>query len=208
MHVGSVLVFEGPTPDYDEFVHHIERGLHLVPRYRQKLAVPPLETGRPLWVDDPSFNLAYHVRHTALPAPGDEEALLAMAARVFSQRLDRSKPLWELWLVEGLDERGGDEASGRGSGRFVLLSKTHHAVVDGVSGVDLASVLFDLSPDGSGESDGAEPWVPQPEPSSAGGLPSKIASPPMCMCVFGFSCARKPASTADRRSRCCWPAMA
>src|SRR5215208_6471961 len=117
--------------------------LHLVPRYRQKLAVPPLETGRPLWVDDPSFNLAYHVRHTALPAPGDEEALLAMAARVFSQRLDRSKPLWELWLVEG-----------REGGGFALLSKTHHALVDGVSGVDLASVLFDLSPEVPGEIDG------------------------------------------------------
>ena len=127
-----------------------------MPRYRQKLAVPPLETGRPLWVDDPNFNLAYHVRHTALPAPGDEDALLALAARVFSQRLDRSKPLWELWLVEGLDDGG-----------FALLSKTHHAVVDGVSGVDLASVLFDLSPEGPAPVDGAEPWVPQPEPSSA-----------------------------------------
>ena len=108
-----------------------------MPRYRQKLAVPPLETGRPLWVDDPNFNLAYHVRHTALPEPGDEDALLALAARVFSQRLDRSKPLWELWLVEG-----------RAGGGFALLSKTHHALVDGVSGVDLASVLFDLSPEG------------------------------------------------------------
>jgi diacylglycerol O-acyltransferase / wax synthase len=155
MHIGGLALFEGEAPGLEEFLAHIETRLHLVPRYRQKLAVPPLETGRPLWVDDPNFNLAYHVRHTALPAPGDETALLAMAARVFSQRLDRSKPLWELWLVEG-----------RAGGGFALLSKTHHALVDGVSGVDLASVLFDVSPEGS-ESNGAEPWVPQPEPSNA-----------------------------------------
>jgi WS/DGAT/MGAT family acyltransferase len=155
MHIGGLAIFEGEPPGLEAFLAHIESRLHLVPRYRQKLAVPPLETGRPLWVDDPNFNLAYHVRHTALPAPGDEDALLAMAARVFSQRLDRSKPLWELWLVEGLEDGG-----------FLLLSKTHHALVDGISGVDLASVLFDLSPDG-GAVDGREPWVPQPEPSSA-----------------------------------------
>ena len=106
-----------------------------MPRYRQKLAVPPLQTGRPLWVDDASFNLEYHVRHTALPAPGSEEQLCALAARVHSQQLDRSKPLWEVWLVQGLE---GD--------RFALLSKTHHALVDGIAGVDLLSVLFDLQP--------------------------------------------------------------
>ena len=155
MHIGGLAIFEGEPPGLDAFLAHIESRLHLVPRYRQKLAVPPLETGRPLWVDDPNFNLAYHVRHTALPAPGGEEALLAMAARVFSQRLDRSKPLWELWLVEGLHDEG-----------FALLSKTHHALVDGVSGVDLASVLFDLGPEGSA-ADGSEPWVPQPEPTGA-----------------------------------------
>src|SRR3954451_17118259 len=155
MHIGGLALFEGEVPGLEAFLAHIESRLHLVPRYRQKLAVPPLETGRPLWVDDPTFNLAYHVRHTALPEPGDEPALLAMAARVFSQRLDRSKPLWELWLVEGLE-----------GGGFALLSQTHHALVDGVSGVDLASVLFDPSPEGAA-SEGAEPWIPQPEPSGA-----------------------------------------
>src|SRR5215207_4369830 len=156
MHIGGLALFEGEAPGLEAFCNQVRGRLHLVPRYRQKLAIPPLETGRPLWVDDSNFNLAYHVRHTALPAPGDEEALLAMAARVFSQRLDRSKPLWELWLVEG-----------REGGGFALLSKTHHALVDGVSGVDLASVLFDLSPEVPGEIDGSAPWVPQPEPSSA-----------------------------------------
>ena len=157
MHIGALALFEGEPPDLDEFLAHIESRLHLVPRYRQKLATPPLETGRPLWVDDPTFNLAYHVRHTALPPPGDEDALLNLCARVFAQRLDRSKPLWEMWLVEGLR-----------SGGFALVSKTHHAVVDGVSGVDLSTVLFDLTAEApSGTTGLAEPWVAQPEPTSA-----------------------------------------
>src|SRR5918998_6971437 len=97
MHIGGLARFDGEPPALEEFLAHIESRLHLVPRYRQKLATPPLETGRPLWVDDPTFNLAYHVRHTALPESGGEEELMSMCARVFSQRLDRSKPLWELW---------------------------------------------------------------------------------------------------------------
>jgi diacylglycerol O-acyltransferase len=155
MHIGALALFEGDPPPLQEVLDHIESRLHLVPRYRQKLAIPPLETGRPLWVDDPTFNLGYHVRHSALPAPGSEEQLLNLCARVFSQRLDRSKPLWELWLVEGV-----------AGGRFALVSKTHHALVDGVSGVDLASVLFDLSPEGSDVGEGNH-WVPKPEPGRA-----------------------------------------
>jgi diacylglycerol O-acyltransferase len=156
MHVGAVLIFEGPPPDYDDFCNQIRGRLHLVPRYRQKLAVPPLETGRPLWVDDPSFNLEYHVRHTALPSPGSEEQLRALAARVHSQQLDRAKPLWETWLVQGLE-----------GNRFALISKTHHALVDGVSGVDLATVLFDLEPVPKDAPHEGEPWIPQDEPSAA-----------------------------------------
>jgi diacylglycerol O-acyltransferase len=155
MHIGALALFEGEAPELDEFLAHIQSRLHLVPRYRQKLAIPPLETGRPLWIDDPTFKLAYHVRHTALPPPGEEDALLNLCARIFSQRLDRSKPLWEMWLVEGL-----------GGGGFALVSKTHHAVVDGVSGLDLSTVLFDLTPEGRPE-EPLEPWVPQPGPSSA-----------------------------------------
>jgi diacylglycerol O-acyltransferase / wax synthase len=156
MHIGAVMIFEGPPPAFADFADHVRGRLHLVPRYRQKLAVPPLETGRPLWVDDPSFNLEYHLRHTALPAPGSEEQLRALAARIHSQRLDRTKPLWELWLVQGLDD-----------GRFALISKTHHALVDGVAGVDLATVLFDLEPVPPPLLHEGEPWVPQPEPSAA-----------------------------------------
>jgi len=156
MHIGAVMVFEGPPPAFDDFADHVRGRLHVVPRYRQKLAVPPLETGRPLWVDDPSFNLEYHLRHTALPAPGSEDQLRALAARIHSQRLDRTKPLWELWLVQGLDDN-----------RFALISKTHHALVDGVAGVDLATVLFDLEPVPRPLPHEGEPWVPQHEPSAA-----------------------------------------
>jgi diacylglycerol O-acyltransferase / wax synthase len=156
MHVGAVLIFEGPPPDYEDFCTQIRSRLHLVPRYRQKLAFPPLETGRPLWIDDPNFNLQYHVRHTALPSPGSEEQLRALAARVHSQRLDRSKPLWETWLVQGLEDN-----------RFALISKTHHALVDGVAGVDLATVLFDAEPVPRAAPHEGEPWVPAAEPSAA-----------------------------------------
>jgi diacylglycerol O-acyltransferase len=156
MHIGAVLIFEGPPPDFTDFLDHVRGRLHLVPRYRQKLATPPLETGRPLWVDDPSFNLEYHVRHTALPPPGTEEQLFLLASRIASQQLDRAKPLWEQWLVEGLSD-----------GRFGLISKTHHSVVDGVSGVDLASVLFDFEREPRPPEADLEPWRPQPEPSGA-----------------------------------------
>jgi diacylglycerol O-acyltransferase / wax synthase len=154
MHVGAVLIFDGPAPAYEEFLTHIRSRLHLVPRYRQKLAFPPLETGRPIWVDDPTFNLSYHVRHTALPQPGSEEQLRALAARIHSQRLDRAKPLWETWLVQGLE-----------GGRFALISKSHHALVDGIAGVDLMTVLFDATPEPVVAPHEGEPWVASPEPS-------------------------------------------
>jgi WS/DGAT/MGAT family acyltransferase len=156
MHIGGVLIFEGPPPEFGDYLDHVRSRLHLVPRYRQKLAVPPFETGRPLWIDDPSFNLEYHVRHSALPAPGDEEQLFRLAARIASQQLDRERPLWENWLVEGLE---GD--------RFALISKTHHSLVDGISGVDLATVLFDLERYPKPTPADLEPWTPQPEPSPA-----------------------------------------
>ena len=156
MHVGAVMVFEGPPPARDDFLAQIDSRLHLVPRYRQKLAFPRFEMGRPLWIDDPRFNLEYHVRHTALPAPGGVEQLRQLAGRIFSQRLDRSKPLWEVWLVQGLVDN-----------RFALINKTHHALVDGVSGVDLATVLFDLSPVPREIPESEQDWTPAPEPTQA-----------------------------------------
>ncbi|HEX8645319.1 MAG TPA: wax ester/triacylglycerol synthase family O-acyltransferase [Thermoleophilaceae bacterium] len=154
MHVAGVMLFEGSPPTRDELVEALERKMHLVPRYRQRLAFVPLGQGRPRWVDDPHFNPDYHVRITALPAPGSEEQLRNLAGRVFSQQLDRDKPLWEMWIVEGL---AGD--------RFAVLSKTHHALIDGVSGVDIASVLFDVSPDPAPVPEPNRRWLPRPLPS-------------------------------------------
>jgi diacylglycerol O-acyltransferase / wax synthase len=155
MHVASTTLFEGPTPEYEEFRDHIASRLHLVPRFRQKLRFVPFGQGRPVWVDDPQLNLDYHVRHTALPPPGSEEQLRTLAARIFSQRLDRTKPVWEMWLVDGVE-----------GGRFAIVAKTHHALVDGVSGVDITTVLFDLDrePEPAPE---PEPWLPRPEPTDS-----------------------------------------
>ena len=155
MHVAAAMVFEGSAPAYDDLVDHLLGRLHLVPRYRQRLAFVPLNQGRPVWVDDPHFNPAFHVRHTALPSPGSEEQLRMLCGRVFSQALDRARPLWELWLVEGLSED-----------RFALLSKTHHALVDGVSGVDIATVLFDTAADPTPTPAGP-PWIARPLPTDA-----------------------------------------
>ena len=154
MHIGAVMIFEGPPPSHDDVRDHIESRLHLVPRYRQKLAYPRFEMGRPLWVDDPSFNLDYHVRQTALPSPGSVEQLRLLTGRIFSQRLDRTKPLWELWLVQGLEDN-----------RFAIINKTHHSLVDGVSGVDLTTVLFDTAPEPTPVQ--GDNWTPRVEPSDA-----------------------------------------
>jgi diacylglycerol O-acyltransferase / wax synthase len=189
MHVGGILIFEGPPPGYEDFLAHVESRLHLVPRFRQKLAFPPVETGRPFWVDDPNFNLAYHVRHSALPAPGSEEQLRNIAGRLFSQALDRSKPLWEVWLVQGLERN-----------RFALITKTHHALVDGVSGVDIATVLFDVKP----VPEAIEPdreWVPRPSPSStelaARGVVA-AAETPFKLARRALRAASHPERTAER----------
>jgi WS/DGAT/MGAT family acyltransferase len=155
MHVASTMIFEGPAPDYEDFRDHISSRLDLVPRFRQKLRFVPYGQGRPVWIDDPHLNLDYHVRHTALPEPGSEQQLRTFAARVFSQRLDRTKPLWEMWLADGLN-----------GGRFAIVAKSHHALVDGVSGVDITTVLFDTEPDPPQRPE-PEPWVPEPEPSDA-----------------------------------------
>ena len=156
MHVASVMLFEGPPPPYDELLEAIERRLSLVPRYRQRLAFVPLGQGRPRWVDDPHLNLRYHVRSTALPSPGSEQQLRELAGRVFAQQLDRDKPLWEIWLAEGLEDD-----------RFAVLAKTHHALVDGISGMDIVSVLFDTTPRPSAPTAPGDTWLPRPVPGRA-----------------------------------------
>jgi WS/DGAT/MGAT family acyltransferase len=156
MHVAALMIFKGKPPTHDELLETVAARLHLVPRYRQRLAPVPLGQGRPRWVDDPHLNLHYHVRASALPPPGSEDELRALAGRVFSQQLDRDKPLWELWLVHGVE-----------GGRFAIISKTHHALVDGIAGVDILTVLFDLEPDPDERPAEDGGFVPRPLPSSA-----------------------------------------
>ncbi|HEX6422472.1 MAG TPA: wax ester/triacylglycerol synthase family O-acyltransferase [Acidimicrobiales bacterium] len=155
MHIGSVLMFDGPAPAHDELLAAVVGKLPLLPRYRQVVRFVPLQLGRPVWADDEHFNVEYHVRHTALPAPGGDAELRRLVGRVMSQQLDRTKPLWELWMVEGLDE-----------GRWAVLSKTHHCMVDGVSGTELVTVLLDMTPDTAPPA--PEPWRPGAPPSSLG----------------------------------------
>jgi len=152
MHIGSVSIFEGPAPAFDDVAAMVAAKLHLVPRYRQVVRFVPMDLGRPVWADDPHFNLEYHLRHTSLPAPGGDDELRRLVGRVMAQQLDRSKPLWEIWMVEGLDR---DE--------WALVSKTHHCMVDGVSGTDLLTVIMDASPEMPTRF--AEPWEPEPAPS-------------------------------------------
>jgi WS/DGAT/MGAT family acyltransferase len=161
MHVAAVTLLEGPAPSYRDLLEHVDSRLSLVPRFRQRLRSVPFGQGRPVWVDDPHFNLEYHVRVTALPPPGSEQQLKNLASRVFAQQLDRTKPLWELWLVQGLDrETDGDETQQR----FALLSKTHHCLVDGIAGVDITAVLFDTArePD---TPPAKMSWEAKPEPT-------------------------------------------
>lgn len=160
MHVASIMVFSGTAPSYDEFMRFLESRLSRVPRYRQRLAFVPLEQGRPVWVDDPHFNVRYHLRHSALPAPGEDAQLAALAGRLFAEQLDRDKPLWEMNLVEGLAPGDDDQP------RFAIIVKTHHALVDGISGVDITSVLFSLSSQVEVLEQAPE-WTPRPVPSAA-----------------------------------------
>ena len=152
MHIGSVGIFEGPPPSREELLAAVDGKLHLVPRYRQKVRLPPFHVGPPVWIDDTHFNLDYHVRRTALASPGGEDELRALVGRVMSQQLDRTKPLWEMWVAEGL-----------GAGRWALISKTHHCMVDGVAATDLLSVLLDA--ERAPAHDPAPTWHPAPEPS-------------------------------------------
>lgn len=152
MHIGGVAVLEGPPPTHDELVSCFAPKLHLVPRYRQKVRFLPLNVALPMWVDDPHFNIDYHVRRTAVPTPGGREELQNLVGRVMSQHLDRARPLWEAWAVEGLDDR-----------RWAMVSKVHHCMVDGVSSIDLMSVLFDT--EATPMRPAVPPWRPRPEPS-------------------------------------------
>lgn len=160
MHVAATMIYEaGPLRtaeggvDIQSIRKAVESVLHLIPRYRQKLKWIRFEN-HPVWIDDRRFNIEFHVRHTALPRPGSDEQLRTLAARIMAQQLDRRKPLWEMWVVEGL--KGGD--------RFAIISKVHHCMIDGASGVDLAQILMSPSPEH--EVSEPMPYIPRPAPSS------------------------------------------
>jgi len=154
MHIGGVMTFAAPDGfDFEAFVALIGRRLGLVPRWRQKVREVPGHLGLPVWVDDPDFDLDYHVRHAALPAPGTDERLRALVGRLLGRRLDRSRPLWEIYLVEGLSD-----------GRFAVVTKTHHAMVDGLASMDVGALLLDVTPDVRDTP--PDDWCPRPEPSS------------------------------------------
>jgi WS/DGAT/MGAT family acyltransferase len=155
VHVGGVAIFQAPDGgfDYDRLVQLIERRIAYVPRYRQKVKWVPGHLANPVWVDDPDFDIAYHVRRSALPKPGTDAQLKDLVGRVQSRHLDRSRPLWEMYLVEGLS-----------GGRFAIITKTHHAMVDGVSAVDIGTVLLDLQP--TPREVPEDDWQPRKEPDA------------------------------------------
>jgi len=160
MHVGSVAIFEGAPLrradgrlDIDRIVGHVASRLHLMPRCRQRLAYVPIQQW-PVWVDDDRFNILYHVRHTALPQPGDYRLLKRLTGRVMSQALDRGKPLWEIWVVEGLED-----------GNVAMINKAHHCMIDGIAGTDLMAVLMDIAANVGAQT--APDWTPRPAPSAA-----------------------------------------
>ncbi len=162
MHIASVAIFEGPPPPFSDVVSMFRGKLPLVPRYRQVVRFVPFDLGRPVWVDDPHFNIDYHIRHTALPAPGGEAELRKLVGRVMAQQLDRAKPLWEVWVVQGLED-----------GQWAMMSKSHHCMVDGVSGTDLLALTLDTSPQGTPPA--PDDWHPESLPSPAALAASALA---------------------------------
>ncbi|MGD0452689.1 MAG: wax ester/triacylglycerol synthase family O-acyltransferase [Solirubrobacteraceae bacterium] len=154
MHIASVAIFEGPSPGFEAFSRMVRAHLPSVPRYRQKVHFVPVALGRPVWVDDPYFNLGYHVRRTALPPPGGDGELRNLVGRVMSQQLDRGKPLWEMWIIEGLSE-----------GRWAVITKVHHCMVDGIAGTELLTVILDTERDP--ELPAPDDWHPERQPSGA-----------------------------------------
>lgn len=163
-HVGGVFVFEvapGDTFDFEHLQRLVRSRIHLVPRYRQKLHDASFGLDQPVWVDDPTFDLAYHLRHAALPRPGGMDQLLEYAARLMSRQLDRDRPLWELYVVDGLAD-----------GRVALVAKHHHAMVDGMGGVEIMNVLVDRDPSSADTIPDPRPWDPRPAPSA----PARVAA--------------------------------
>ena len=152
MHIGSVSIMEGPPPRYEDFRDRVASKLPVVRRYRQVVRTVPFDLGRPVWADDPYFNIEYHIRHSALPQPGNDAQLQNLVGRVMAQALDRGRPLWEMWMVEGL-----------GDGRWAVVSKVHHCMVDGVAGSELLGLILDAVADPLETEESA--WTPTLPPA-------------------------------------------
>ena len=174
MHIGSLSVFEGPPPSYAELAGLFAAKVPKLPKYRQVVRTMPLQLFRPYLSDDEQFELSFHVRHAAVPPPGRASQLRELASRIFAERLDRDRPLWEAWFLEGLQQ-----------GRWAILSKVHHSMVDGIGGSDLLSELFDLTPESSpspaADRRASDPWMPEPGPSAlevvVGGAADAVSRP-------------------------------
>ena len=200
MHVGSVGIFDaGPLAredgglDHDQLMELIEGGLRRAPRFRQKLMRTPV-TSHPVWVDDEHFNLLYHVRATALPLPGSERQLKRLAGRIMSEKLDLNKPLWEMWFVEGVDGVEG--------GKFAVISKVHHCLIDGISGIDLLAAFMGRNAEYRPEPTDHR-WVPRPPPKPLQLLSDEArrrASLPGRLASQAFSALRRPEETLDDAS--------
>ena len=187
MHILSFIFLEGPPPPHGKLLELIHGKLPLLPRYRQVVRTMPLHAGRPIWVDDRDFDLEYHVRQTALPQPGDEAALERLVSRVMSQRLDRARPLWELWSVEGLAD-----------GRWALISKLHHAMVDGVAGADMISIMLDKARRPRKRPPDA--WTPAPPPTRrelACDAAGSVVRSPVQVARGAVSAVRGPVAAAE-----------
>src|ERR687891_995413 len=177
VHVGATMLMEGEAPDLDELIGHVDGRLQLVPRFRQRVTAAALQLTNPRWADDPDFDLRWHVRHSALPRPGTIAQLRDYVGRVMSEPLDLERPLWQLYMIEGL------------SGRHAYVSKTHHALVDGVAAVDVGTVLLDTTKGGMRIQAPEKPWDPD-EPS-----------PTMLLTQAASDRVRKPLQAAGRAAR-------
>src|SRR5581483_3387105 len=145
MHIGSVSIFEGEIP-FDRFIANVSSKMHLLPRYQQKVAPDPFNLGHPTWEFDSDFDINNHIFRLEIDAPGSEAELIRLAGRIFSPVMDRTKPLWDIYLVYGLEGK-----------RTAMIARVHHCMVDGVSGVDLLKIILDFSP---------EPPPPPPPPQA------------------------------------------
>ncbi|MGH2950721.1 MAG: wax ester/triacylglycerol synthase domain-containing protein, partial [Solirubrobacterales bacterium] len=193
VHVGATIVVAGKPPAFDELIEHVDKRLGLVPRFRQRVTEVALKLDNPHWTDDARFDIRWHVRRAALPTPGGLAELRELVGRVMSEPLDFTRPLWQLYLVEGLSE-----------GRHAYVSKTHHALVDGVAAVDVGTIILDPNPEGTEMEIPAEPWdpdAPSPEMLLVRAAPERIRRPLRSARKAAANALTMPRETATRVMR-------